>query len=505
MKRFWSTKEGRRILYVVAGIMIFVIGRIVFLQADEMTQEVTQAQRSVSVVSVFDLANDRLPLPVVGRVESQSEAIIRTEVSGEIARVTKSFGDRVRAGEVIAEMNNSAQRAEVLRAQGGLQAAQASLLKLESGSDESKTLIRESVRSAYTTADDAVRNKADQLITDANTRTPDITVASSDYFVRQEAERKRADLNSMFDEWTRSLASLNTISNTEALVVYVLSAQSNLEQVRDFLDDMAVIVAGYEPNDNLSQGTIDKWRSDISVARSSVNSSLNALISSYNSLSSQIASTTGGGEDLLAAQAQVTQAEAGVLAAQAQLEKTIIRSPISGEVNQIDVKQGDFVNAFQEVAVVANNSALEIITYINEEDRKVIQVGSQAQVEGGYEGVVTRISPAVNRQTGKIEVAIGVDQADTLTNGQSVSVDIERTGTNASQDGVITIPITALKITATGNFVFTVDAQQTLVAKPVNTGAIIGEKIIITDGLVPTDQIVLDARGLSTGEQVTIE
>ena len=38
---------------------------------------------------------------------------------------------------------------------------------------------------------------------------------------------------------------------------------------QQFADDMAIIASGFEPANNLSQQTIDKWRSDISVSRSS--------------------------------------------------------------------------------------------------------------------------------------------------------------------------------------------------------------------------------------------
>lgn len=504
MRRFWNTKEGRRILYVTSIVVVLIAARMVFLENEEVAAPASQAPRTVAVASVFEISSGKLPLPTIGRVSAQSEAIIRSEASGEVARVTKKIGDRVRAGEIIAEISNASQRAEVLRAQGVLQGAQANVLKLQNGSSESRTLIKEAVRNAFTAADDAVRNRADQFIADPESSYPKITTASSDYFVRTRAEQARAELSVTFREWTASLNGLNSVDTTEALVVYVLTAQANLEETRAFLDDMAIIVAGYEPNNALSQSTIDKWRGDISAARSSVNASLNNLISSYNALRSQIDASNGGGEDLLLAQSQVTQAEAGVLAAQAALEKTIVRSPISGEVNQIEITQGDFLSQQQEVAVVANNNALEITTSINDEDRKTIVVGASVLIDGQYKGVVTRIAPAVNRDTGKVEVAVGVDDGIPLTNGQSVSLAIDRTVVGEALTGVITIPVTALKITADGNTVFTVE-QGKLVAQPVEVGSIIGEKIIITNGLSPTMSIVLDARGLKEGQEVTVQ
>lgn len=506
MTRFWRTKEGKRILYVAAVVLIIVVGRIVFLESNkkEDVKNIENANRSVDVVRVFDISGDRLPLPLIGNVESKSEAVLRSEASGEISRLNKDIGDRVYAGEIIAEVSNASQRAEVLRAQGVLQSAQAGLLKVRGSSNDNVSLIKESVRSAFTTADDSVRNKVDQFIDDPDGVRPDIVSAGSDYNVRARAEGTRVELQKVFSDWSATMASIETINSSEALLAYVLTAQSNLEKIRNFLDDIATVVSGYEPNENLPQSTIDKYRSDVSVARANVNNSLNNLISSYNSLRSQVDSNVVG-EDILSAQAQVTQAEAGILSAQASLEKTIIRSPIAGEINQIDIRLGDFVNAFEEVAVVANNNALEITTFISEKDRSTVAVGSNVTIEGGIKGVITRIAPALDKNTGKIEVAIGVDDNVNLTNGQSVSLEVERLGSsNSGNSGVITIPISALKITSSANYVFTVSDSGNLISHEVAVGSIVGEKIIITDGLSPTMEIVLDARGLKEGESVTV-
>jgi len=504
MKYFWNTHEGRRILYGAAIVVVIIAARVVFLEQKKTEQvPVEQAPRAVQVARVLDISQDRLPLPAVGRVVSQSEVVLRSEAAGEVVRVTKSFGDFVRAGEIVAEVNNASQRAEVLRAQGVLQGAQANVLKLQGGSRESETLIREAVRTAYTVADDAVRNKADQLIDNPET-SPRITIASSNYFIRQDAERTRESLTVLFREWSSSIQTMPHDANTDMLVAHVLTAQANLETVRSFLDDMAIVTASLESHGALSQGTIDKWRSDISMARSNVNATLNTLISSYNSLRSQIGADTGRGEDVLLAQAQVTQAEAGVLSAQAALEKTIVRSPISGEINQISISRGDFVSSFEEVAKVANNNALEIITFVSEEERKVVSVGTTVRIDRQYDGVITRIAPAIDQATGKIEVAVGVDGVTTLINGQSVSLDIERTLQTVASTDVITVPITSLKLTAEGAFVFTVTDNNAVVAHQVEIGSIIGEKIIVTDGLTLDMNIVLDARGLQDGQVVSI-
>jgi|AntAceMinimDraft_1070359.scaffolds.fasta_scaffold04813_7 RND family efflux transporter MFP subunit len=510
-QKFWSTKEGKRILFVAFIILIGVLAWLLFFNTKSVPENLDTVasqggSRDVSIARVFDISADQLPLPLVGQIASKSKATVRTEVSGEVSAAQVDFGDVVNAGDVLAEIKNSSQKAEVLRAEGVLQAAQANLQKVQGGTDDSKLLVKEAVRNAYTIADDAVRNKADQFIEDSESSKPEITTASSDYFVRQRAEQKRRDLTSILTTWFSKVIQIDDIQTNEALVIYVLDAQSNLESVRAFLDDMSIVVSGFEPSAELTQGTIDKYRSDISSARSAVNNALTNVITTYNSLRSSLDATDVVGEDILAAQAQVTQAEAGLLAAQSSLEKTIIRSPIEGQVNEMKVDIGDFVGTFDEIAVIANNNALEVTTYISEQDKNDVSVGSGVVIDGKYKGVVTQIAPALSIENGKIQVVIGVNEIGSFTNGQSVSIEIERSGNraNAGTEDVITVPVSALKITSSGNYVFTVSPAGTLIAHEVTIGSIVGEKIIITNGITPTMEIVLDARGLETGDMVTI-
>jgi hypothetical protein len=50
-----------------------------------------------------------------------------------------------------------------------------------------------------------------------------------------------------------------------------------------------------------------------------------------------------------------------------------------------------------------------------------------------------------------------------------------------------------------------VSPTNTLISHKVDIGSIVGEKIIITNGITPTMEIVLDARGLQEGDVVTIK
>jgi RND family efflux transporter MFP subunit len=201
-----------------------------------------------------------------------------------------------------------------------------------------------------------------------------------------------------------------------------------------------------------------------------------------------------------ASDAQVTQALGGLRAAQANLAKTILRTPISGTINQLSVQTGDFIGAQQQAALVANNNALEIVTYVSQAERDLLAVGDTLQVEG-VTAIVTAIAPAVDQTVGKIEVRLAAT-SDDLQNGDTVTVTFVA-DSQAVVAGPVIVPLAAVKFTQNDGEVFLV-RDGLLVSQPVTTGAVQGGGVVITAGLNSDQVFVADARGLQAGTAVTV-
>ena len=87
----------------------------------------------------------------------------------------------------------------------------------------------------------------------------------------------------------------------------------------------------------------------------------------------------------------------------------------------MSIKTGDFISPFTEIAVVSNNGALEVLAYATEDDAASLSVGNSVSLEKNVTGVITRIAPALDPRTKKIEVRIGITSGTgALINGQSV-------------------------------------------------------------------------------------
>lgn len=501
-------KRWQKIVFgIVIVLLIIIIARSIFgSNTDE--QKDNKKTKIVEVARVFDIANKTTNLPVVGKAESQSEAILRAESQGEISYVRKSLGDNLRSGEIIAEIKNDSQRADVLRASGVYDAAKANLIKVENNSSQAENLIKGSIFSSYSNSLDAVKNKVDQFITDADTKNPKVNASVGDdktsYFDRQEIERQRIIIGDLLDAWAINAYSVNDVSSAVELEQRFNESKANLESVRDFLVQVANTVNETKASEGLSQSTVDKYKSDVSSAVSSVNSSLNSLISAYNAYSSQV-NLGGDSQDILSAKAQLTQARAGLLSAQANLEKTIVRSPITGVLNSINIKQGDVVSQFQDLGEVVGNGEIEIIAFINESDRKTVEVGSEVIIENDYRGEVIRMAPSLNQTTQKIEIRISVPQDSQISNGESVSLEIVRKVNKEKESTTIIVPLTAVKITGDKSNVFTVNQEGVLESKEVKIGDIIGEYVEIDNGIDLSTAIVIDSRGLKEGDKVEVK
>ena len=303
-----------------------------------------------------------------------------------------------------------------------------------------------------------------------------------------------------------------TLTTNSDLSTQLSTVESEARYIRDYLDDLNLALSRAIADTNASTGTIEGLKVSSGIARNTVSGTLSTVTISRNALSAstgaeQIANKNyndqGSGS---ITDAGLKSALGNLRAAESRLAKTIVRSPISGTINSLSIKTGDFISPFTEIAVVSNNGALEVLAYATEDDAASLSVGNSVSLEKNVTGVITRIAPALDPRTKKIEVRIGITSGTgALINGQSVRANIKRINTKTTSSSKdIQIPISALKMTPTGALVFTVNTENLLESHIVTLGALLGNDIVITGGITRDMEIVIDARGLKEGMEVTV-
>lgn len=499
---------GRRTVHIVLFLTItLLIGGLFLKGTGEEEAIVETSLPTIRVATAGNLAGGS-SINLIGTVKAFSQAQIETEVPGRVVSVRTTLGDTVNAGEVIAVLENNSEQAAVLQAQGvyegALAAAAQSTVSVEEATNNLQAAndrAGNAVRAAYTTSDDIVNTLADQVFTkDSNERIIGVRLDASGTAVSLVA--KRNQLTAMLQTWSEEV---NQINRTGDLKTALTQADARTQAVRTLIEDLTALMVDQNPG-IFSVSELTSLTAQFQSARADLNAVLANLDTARTSITAATEAVNkarlgGSGNVVSAADAIVKQALGGLRAAQANLEKTILRSPITGTVNALSVDLGDFVSSFTRIAEVANNDALIVTTYVGEADRERLVVGDVVMIEGSVEGTVTAIAPAVDAATKKVEVRIAAD-SETLKSGDTVSITLKNSGVTQEQiTAPLFVPLTAVKFTETAGTVFVVE-DNTLVTRPVEVGEVRGAFVEITSGITPTTQIVIDARGRAAGQKV---
>lgn len=497
VKRAFAYVKNLPLRYSVSGavaLVLIVIAAVHFLGSSVSAPADTAAGTpQVMVATVAALASESGPLPVTGTVTSLTQATILSQTSGQITSLPRELGDSVAAGAVIGTFENASQQAALLQAEGAYDAANASLAKVMGNSAQNTTASTiAALVSGYAAIDDAVHTRADQLFTNARTN-PQLVITVPDSALANRIVRERGSLDAVVDDM-RSLASSTASDNVAAGVA---QATADVSQIVAFLDDLIRAVNETQPSQAVSSTELAAYQTSLATARSEAAGVLSGIAT---------AKTAYDANDAAAAQAALKQASGALDAAKANIEKTIIRSPVSGTIVSLPVSLGDYVNANTEVAVVSNPHALYVDAAVTSSDAETLSIGGKAVIDGNVSGTITFIAPAIDPSTGKIEIKVGITgNAATLADGETVSLSLARASVvHAPAPSVLTIPIVAAKILPSGPAVFTVSTSSALVAHPITLGTILGDRVIVLSGLTPDMQIVTDARGLASGETVLV-
>ncbi len=498
----WTPKK-----ILVSLLVLAVIAGAFFLRGDDTEEQSTALVPTVRVATVHDLASDDVA-QFVGTVRSVSEVDLQSERGGRVTAVRVKAGDTIGAGTVIATLENASEQAAVLQAQGAYQAALAArnqgtvgVREAETALSTTKGTVATTLASAYNTVSGIVRSDIDTYFSNPESSVPGLRI--SGYGATTQIVANRAALNSTLATWQQQVAALTLTSDLSAAIV---AADTQTGTVVSLVDALLTALN----RDTSAIGTAEEERK----ARIA---SLTAIRGQLLSLQANLRTTQSGlktAEDALerarinasgsngpsATDAQVTQALGSLRAAQANLEKTIVRSPIAGTVAVLRVKTGDFLSPQTPVARITGGKGLEISIFVGDRDRNRFTVGDEVRIGANATGTVVNIAPAIDPLTQKVEVKIASGDA-TLVNGDTVSVALASSATTT--EAKLEVPITAVKFTDTAGSVFVVEGNA-LKAIPVEVGTINGSRVEIRSGITAETEFVVDARGKTDGEVVEV-
>ncbi|BAY66476.1 RND family efflux transporter MFP subunit [Calothrix brevissima NIES-22] len=452
-------------LMAVGAIIIFTTMTLKVGNRKTSKQEIAQLTIPVEEKSVTVRIN------ASGKVQPVQSVNISPKNPGILAVLAVEQGQTLQKGQIIAQMDNSEIKTQLLQSQAKLNQAKAQLAESQAGSR----------------AEDIAQAKANLAEAEAQ-----LSVVRDGNRL-QEIQQAQAQVESAQAELERTQA---RVQRYQELAKAGAISQDSLEQY--ISEDRKAKASLAETQKRLSLLKSGNRNEDIEKQQAVVTQEREALRKLQNG---------SRPEEIERLKAVVAEAEAQLKQQQVQLADTIIRAPFSGIVTQKYATPGGYVSpatsasndaSATSTSIIALASGLEVVAKVPEVDIPHIKVGQKVEImvdaygDEVFHGHVRLISPEAiveqNVTSFKVRVDINTGK-EKLRSGMNVNnvTFIGKTISNA-----LLIPQETIVTQQGQTGVMVPDTNNQPIFHPVTTGVSIDTKIQVLQGLKVGDRVFND-------------
>jgi HlyD family secretion protein len=344
---------------------------------------------------------------------------------------------------------------------------------------------------------------------------PKITSTISEFKVQRGDHVKKGDLLVVLENKDLDAAAKATEGDFEqADAGYVTTVEASLpQQIQKAELDAAAAKAAFDAQQKVYDSRKELFQQG-AVPRRDLDSAEVALAQarSVNEVAQkQLADLRRLGKEqtLKSAHGQRLSAEGHMLAAQAALSYSKIRSPIDGVVTDRPLYPGDLATANQPILTVMNISRLIVKTHIAQSEAAFLKVGNPAELkvptlDHPLKGRVSLVSPALDPGSTTIEVWVEASKPDpALRPGMTVEVAM----TAKTVKDALVVPASAVFKNADGaDYVLLAGSDEKAHQKTVQVGIRNADLAQILNGISAGDPVITTGGyALPDGTQVKIE
>ena len=393
----------------------------------------------------YDVARQTLRQTVeaTGEVVSTQDVDLKFETSGRLKSVSKNVGDKVKADDIVAILDDRSQAVDVQRAQASLLSAEAALNRVADGStpeqiridqvnvdnaqaalDKAQTSLRDTQASGDASIAKAYGDLSGQIESLYLKSAGAMQLLKTDVF--DAVGNLRADVSSPdFSTQSQALsayaAAKTALGSMDADIVAYRAAPSDADRlsatiiaegqrIRDAAALANALMQASVPINGTTQASFDVRKADVKATWSDLNAGLSAAISQKLLVASSIASDTSAtnaatqavrtaegalesaraslalkqapatASDLASARAGVAQAQAALGAAHLAFDKTRLRAPFDGTIAQVPSRAGSTITQNDVVAKLHGDDVYEIEADVPETDIAKLTVGLKAEI-----------------------------------------------------------------------------------------------------------------------------
>lgn len=489
------------------GIAIVIFGSFQWYQKSHSTSGAVQyitgpAQKTTITVSISG----------TGQISAQNKIDLKPGGSGQsAAQITQVFvkqGDQVKAGQVIATVDEKNNNVALIQARASLQSAQASYDKLMAGLNN---IDLKAAQLAVTSAQNNYDNTVIQQQQAVDKALSSFLNSNLEAAPDNSATSTTIAISGNYSEKTEGSYKIHTYLTGDGLY-YGVSGLGNdngplyVGLPRPIGNGLYITFSTTQTYTTYNSWTVEvpnskstSYLSNKYAYESALQSQTQAINSAQNSLASaqlayQSKTQSPADADVSSAKAQIAQAQASLATAEVNYDNNIIKSPFDGQVAALNNQVGDQVTSSTVVATVITNQKLAIMP-LNEVDAAKVQVGQKANLtfdalDGlNIVGQVAQIDTigTVNQGVVTYNTKIAFDSQDVrIKPGMSVSAAII---TNVKTD-VLSVPSSAVKSNTNGSYVQILDASGKPQNKTVGVGISNDSDTEITSGLNEGDMVV---------------
>ncbi|MBV9388855.1 MAG: efflux RND transporter periplasmic adaptor subunit [Chroococcidiopsidaceae cyanobacterium CP_BM_ER_R8_30] len=461
-----KVKNPSRWFIGLVTVSVLAIGSTVFFITNRATPKSDIAELTVPVRP----QNVTLRITASGTVQPVQSVNLSPKQAGILTALYVDQGDRVKQGQILARMDSSDIHAQLVQARGELEQAQAQLDLAREGNR------KEDIAQARARLEQA---QAQLNLARAGNRVEDIAQAQAQVEAAQAKEtltRKRVKSGlDLYQEGAVSQDKLDQVLSDEhsALAILQQSQQHFLE---------------------VQQGS---RKEDVVRLTAQVAEARDAL---------KELEAGSRPEEIAQRQAAVVTAQGKLMAAQAQLEDTIIRAPFSGTVTQKYATVGAFVTpttsasttaSATSTSIVAVAKGLEILATVPDVDLghikqgQTVEIVTEAYPNQVFKGRVSLVAPEAvvkdNVTSFQVRIAL-ITGKNKLRSG--MNVDLTFLGNQIHN--ALVVPSVAI-VTRNGQTgVLVPDAKNQATFKPVTIGPTFDSKIQILKGLDSGERVFVD-------------
>jgi HlyD family secretion protein len=470
--------SGGRGVFIGIGVgILLAVGGMQFLGSRQPTAPAKKAPAATSLapaqsvtVAAVEPSRVNRTLEATGSVAAFEMIPVSAQATGlQIKEILVDRNDVVKAGQVMARLDDSVLQAQLAQAKASVAQAEARLLELRTGTRKEEIAQAQArldqAKARLSQAQASIPRQIDQAKAQVASAQARLALAESRYKSNQSLVNQGAVSQDRFNE---------AASEYQSARANLAEAQQRLEQAQ-----------------NTNNPEIDQ----LAAATREAEQELKQLRAGSRA------------EEIAQAEAQLAQAKAQQQATTAQLANTKILAPASGEVAERNGRVGDVTSPSQPLFRIIEKGRLELLLKVPETQLPQIRPGQSVTITSEKErktnliGKVREIDPLVNESRQAI-VKVDLPASDSLKPGMFVKGLI----TTSSATG-LTVPSKAvLPQPDNSAIVYKLQADGTVKAQPVQQGEIMsGDRVEIKSGLSPSDRVVVKgAAFLKDGDKVEV-